>query len=239
MNQLPVHESLQLALEQASRLEKKYDWEGATRSYNEAIASLHDLTLLGWLHEKRAYALYKTAMQRDSSLSFEDTMSQAVSNYRKCLAIYRDTRNGSAEALSLRCHAMINYARFWIVSKESRMLPIREAWKYTKKALELLEESENGAEYVATFNQLSLVSDLALAYGWKLQVRQEGLREAANHGRQAVKFASTRNDPGEVAQTLARTAILLWRLGNSDEKGSAEYEESCLEAKNLWQKALK
>jgi len=236
MNQLPVHESLHLALEEATRLEEKYDWEAAVRSYSEIIASIPDPALLGWVQEKRAYALYRTAMQSDSSSIFKDLMGQAVSNYRKSLAFYQDSSERSTEARSLRCRAMANCVRFWTVSKRARLGPIKQAWKYTKKALDLFEQSENGAEYVTTFNQLSLVSDLALAYALTLQVRKEGLREAANHGRQAVKFASTRNNPDEIAQTCARTAILSWRLGNSEEKGSAEYEESCLEAKNLWQK---
>src|SRR5438093_8334255 len=48
-------------------------------------------------------------------------------------------------------------------------------------------------------------SDLALAFVWKLQVRREGLHDAANHGKQAVKFASARNDPDEIAVTCARS----------------------------------
>jgi hypothetical protein len=98
-------------LHQAERLEKEYDWLGATDSYKKAfnLLSEDDLSRKGDVTERLGYTFYHAAFQAEKSDTFQERMRQAVLNYEKAKEFYMKMAGPGKVGRMFCCDAMIAY----------------------------------------------------------------------------------------------------------------------------------
>jgi len=199
-------------LHQAERLEKEYDWLGATESYEKALDLLpeDDFSRKGETYERLGYAFYRSAFQAESNDEFRQRLRQAIANYEKARKLYQKLNDPKKTGIVLRCDAIIAYIGYWLASDmpgKKRML--NECWRLTKEALKSLEETGDTSQCGRTYNQLSSSVVFGFPFEWDFQARKTMIREAVEHGEQTIKFLSSSEDTLELARAYARTALYL------------------------------
>jgi len=227
-------------LSQALERERDCDWLGAVESYEKALGLVPgmDSLKMGQVQERVGYAFYRAAMQAESVDEFRERMRQAVASYGKAREIYGRLSERGKTARMLRCDAFIAYLGYWlasVVSEKKRRLD--DCWRLTKESLKALQEVGDTLEYGKTYNQLSTCACFGFCLDWDFKAREKIIREAVEHGEQAIKFLSVNGDPGELARTYAKTAFYLGVLNyyflDIDEK----LKEKGQKALQYWQKA--
>jgi len=226
-------------LYQAERSENEYDWLGAAESYEKALSLSpeDDSTRKGEIHERLGYAFYRFAFQAESSDEFRQRLRRATADYEKARELYQRLSEPKKTGLVLRCDAMIAYMGYWLtaeVPEKRRML--NECWRLTKEALKSFEETGEASQHGRTYNQLSNSVVFAFCLEWDFQAREKMIREAVEHGEQAVKFLTALEDTRELARAYAKTAFFLGVFTDYfldvDER-----EKDRQKAQDYWQKA--
>ncbi len=226
-------------LGQAGKHEKEYDWLGATGTYKKALGLVpdQDFSKIGEIYERLGFALYRAAMQAESADEFRDKMRQAVANFEKAKKSYGCLGEQGKTPRILRCDAMSAYMGYWLASEvpEKRRL-LDECWRLTKESLKGFKEAGDAWEYAKTYNQLSNNVVFGFCLEWDFQAREKMMKEAIEHGEQAIKFLSTIGDPCELARAYARMAFYLgvfdYYFLDIDEK-----ERDYQNAQDYWERA--
>jgi len=226
-------------LHQAERLEKEYDWFGAAESYEKAMGLVpeDDSARKGKIHERLGYAFYRFAFQAESSDEFRQRLGQAAANYEKARELYQRLNEPKKIGIVCRCDAMIAYIGYWLASEvpEKRRM-LSECWRLTKEALKSFEETGETSQHGRTYNQLSSSVVFGFCLEWDFQAREKLIREAVEHGEQAIKFLSAPEDIRELAKAYAKTAFYLgvfdYFFLDLDEKEKARQK-----IQDYWQKA--
>jgi len=199
-------------LGKAAENEKKYDWLGATEFYGKALSLVPEAgpLKLGQVQEKVGYAFYRAAMQAESVTEFRGRMSQSVAHYEKAKEFYEKMSEPGKTPRILRCDATIAYIGYWLASKvPEKMRLLEDCWRPAKESLKAFKEAGDALEYGKTYNQLSSSIVFAFCLEWDFQAREKLMREAVEHGEQAIKFLSALKDSRELAKAYARTAFYL------------------------------
>ncbi len=203
-------------LAQASKLERKYRWFRAIRSYKKALFLVpeRDVWRRGEIHELLGYAFLRIAMQAESIEEFKTRCAQSIEYYEKAKELYGKKSGSTEKPLILRCNAFIAYLIHWLkseVREKERFLD--ECWRATKEALNGFEETGDAWEYGKTYNQLSVSALFRFFYDWNFQNREGTVREAAHYGEKAIRYLSNFGDPYELARAYVRTATYREMLG--------------------------
>jgi len=199
-------------LAQVKEQERKYDWLGATESYQKALGLVpeQDFSRKSEIYERLGYAFYRLAMQAESREEFKERMGQAAADYERAKEFYGRLSEPLKTARMLRCDATNAYIGYWLsseVSEKKRLLD--ECWRLTKESLKAFKEAGEAWEYGKTYNQLSNSVVFGFCYEWDFQAREKMMREVIEHGEQAIKFLSTIGDPFELARAYARVTFYL------------------------------
>ena len=226
-------------LGKAAEREREYDWLGAAEFYGKALnlVSETDSLKMGEVQERVSYAFYRAAMQAESVTEFRDRMSQSVACYEKAKEFYEKMSEPGKTPRIPRCDAMIAYIGYWLAleAREKKRL-LDECWKLTKDSLKAFDEAGDALEYGKTYNQLSSSVVFGFCLEWDFQAREKLMREAVEHGEQAIKFLSVLEDIRELAKAYAKTAFYLgvfdYFFLDVDER-----EKDRQKAQDYWQKA--
>jgi tetratricopeptide (TPR) repeat protein len=226
-------------LHQAERLEKEYDWLGATELHEKALNLLpqDDFSKMGEIHERLGYALYRFSFQAENKDEFRERLRQSAVACEKAVEFYGKLNEPVKTPRTSRCNAMIAYIGYWLASeaKEKKKM-IDECWRLTEEALAAFKEAGEGWEYGKTHNQLSSSIVFGFCLEWNFQAREKVIREAVEYGEQTIKFLSSIECPCELARAYARTAFYLGVFADSfldaDEK-----ETGCQKARDYWARA--
>jgi len=204
--------SAEVFLSQAEEKERIYDWLGAAEFYKKALnlVSETDSFKMGQVQERIGYAFYRAAMQAESVDEFKERMRHAVASYEKAREFYGRLSDSVNTSRMLRCGSMIAYMGYWLTPDvpEKRKL-LAECWRLAKDSLKSFKEIGDAWEYGKTYNQLSSSVVFGFCLEWDFQAREKMMKEAVEHGEQAIKFLSTVGDPVELGRTYARTAFYL------------------------------
>ena len=232
-------EKEETVLSDAKKFEKKYRWAEASTLYEQALGLVGkgDPLRKGEIQEKIGYCFQRAAFQAESQEEFKQRMQRAIEAYQKTKKFYEKLVDRRKDARIFRCDAMVAYIGYWLTSEapEKRKL-LGECWRLTKEALEAFKEAEDVWGYGRTFNQLSSSVLFRFCLEWDFRVREEMIREAIEHGEQAIKVLSTFGDPHELARVYARNAFYLgvfdYYFLDIDEKGRENQK-----AQSYWLKA--
>jgi len=214
---MPKSQSIQRILAQAKKKEKRHDWLGAVEFHKKALGQVlkqKDLLKAGGVQERIGYCFHRGAMQAKSQQEFRARCAEAIENYEKSKEFYGKLREPEETPRVLRCDAMIAYVNYWLSSEvaEQKGL-INESWKLTNESLKVFEENGNTLEYGRTYNQLSSCALLAFFLEWDSQARKERIKEALEHGEQAIDFYSALENHYELTRAYVKTATYLEVLG--------------------------
>jgi hypothetical protein len=188
--------------------------------------------------ERSSHAIFRGATQADSPEEFRFRIGEALAGYKTAAELYGIVSDLESRARRVRCRAMVAYLTYWLnTNPESRRRLIELTWALANKALEKFEEIGDGAEYGATYNQLSTSAFLAMSFDWTFKSRQRILTEAAEYGEKTIAFLSTLPDPEPLVSAYVETASyfgwLIEYVRNVGEK------DECLEkARTYWLKAV-
>lgn len=234
---LDVEQILSLAREK----EKKYDWLGAVEVYEKVLKSAPEIDCLkmGQIQEKTGYAFYRAAMQAESHEEFRERMRQAVADYDRAKEFYgKLNRQDRLSPWMLRCDAVTAYLGYWLnsnVSEKKRLLD--ECWKLTKETLKAFEQAKESLEYGRTYNQLSSSASNKYSLDWDFEDAGKTIREAVEHGEQAINLLSCAGDASELVKAYVKTAIYLSMLGYTFTPGMEEKERLYQRSRGYWKKA--
>jgi len=231
--------SVDVVLSQAGEREQQYDWLGAVELVSRALDLLPetDFSKKGQVQERIGYAFYRAAMQAENAVEFRERMRQSVANYQKAKEFYGRMNEQVKTPRMLRCDAMIAYMGYWIaseVSEKKRLLD--DCWRLAKECLKAFKEAGDTWEYGKTYNQLSSSVVFGFCLEWNFQAREKLMKEALEHGEQAIKFLSTFEDRRELARACARTAFFL-SVFNYYFLEIGEREKARQNVQDYWQKA--
>jgi hypothetical protein len=228
-------------LHRAERLEKEYDWVGAVESYEKGLNLLpeDDFSSKGETHERLGYAFYRAAFQAESNDEFTQRLRQAILSYEKAKELYGELAELVKTPRMLRCEAVIAFAGYWLASEASEKKKLLdECWRLTKNALKACVEAEVPLEYGKTYTQLGSSAFLSYVLEWNFQSAEKIIREAMEHGEQAITLLSGTGVPHELARAYVRTSIYLTVLGfcfNTDIEERKRYHQK---GQSYWQKAI-
>jgi hypothetical protein len=202
--------NVDVILNQAREREKEYNWSNASEFYRKALNLVPetDSLKMGEVHERIGYAFSRAAMQAEGVDEFNEKMRQAAANYERAKESYGKTAQSGKSPRMLRCDAMIAYIGNWLASEapEKKRL-LNECWNLTKESLEAFEKAGDNWEYGITYNQLSSSAVFLFTREWDFQTRGKTMKEAVEHGEQAIKFLSNLGDSGELARAYAKTVV--------------------------------
>ncbi len=207
---MPGDEGLGGAVGRARILEENYDWLGAIELRRGVLdlVSKTDFLTMGQIQERIGYDFYRAGMQAESVEEFRDRMRQVVGDYEGAKEFYGKIGGQKQKPRTIRCDAMIAYVGYWLasdMSEKKRLL--EECWKLTKESLGVFQEIGDQLEYGITYNQLSNSPVLGFCFEWDFQTREKLMREAVEHGEQAIKSLTSSKDPFELARAYAKTAF--------------------------------
>ena len=232
--------SVEMLLEQAREREKGYDWLGAAEFHRKASGSVPEIDFLkmGQIQERIGFAFYRAAMQAESVDEFRDRMSRAKANYEEAREFYGRLDEAARVPWTFRCDAMVAYIGYWLASKVSeKKRLLGDCWRLTKEGLKAFNEVDDAWEYGIAFNQLSSSVVLAFSFEWDFQAREKLMKEAVEHGEQAIKFLSALEDKSELARAYARTSYYLgvfdYYFLEPDERARDSQR-----VQNYWRKAI-
>jgi len=232
--------SVDAFLSQAEEREKAYDWLGAAEFYRKALNLMPrtGFLKLGHVQEKTGYAFYRAAMQAESANEFRERMRKAVACYERVKDLYSRLSETGKTPWMLRCDAMIAFVGYWLAleaSGKKRLLD--ECWRITKEALRAFKEIGDALGYGKTYNQLSMSAGGSFALEENFQVQENTVKEAVEHGEQAIKLLSTCRDSYELARAYVHTTNSLGLFGYFFH--DLDGREKCFQkARDYWQKAI-
>lgn len=226
-------------MDRAIELERQYDWLGAAGTYEEALKSLPKTEPLrtGDILERRAYALYKGALQAENVEEFEGSADRATKAYEEAKAIYLTAENEYGKPRVSRCDAMLAFMTFLrAADADHRRTAACESWNHAKGSLDAFASLDEMHEFCRTFYDLSLAaiyySNLVPDY----ETRKKAWTEATSCGERAATFALADEDQDLCIGILVLVAALLHRggyCGLCDESPQYCHEQSI----DLWRKA--
>jgi len=196
---------------QAEELESRYEWASAVKLYQQ---SLHIVPKLSpaWaaLSERTGYAVYRLGMQANTRLEFRNALTEAISYHGKAIQILRDSPEPFDIARTHRCEAFVSYLRYWLAPTQSKKFEMLEkAWASTRECLKLMHETEAGQEYAGTYNQLSIIPWIHLFSPQAKKARLELIREAIDHGQNAIRTLQDTEYHIELARSYIHVSSLL------------------------------
>jgi len=197
-------------LHQAEQLEKEYDWSGAADSYEKALNLLSedDFSSKGEAHERRAYALIRSAFQAESNDEFKQRLRQAIASCEEARELCGKSEEPTKTARMSRCSAMIAYVNYWLATEASeRTRQLDECWRMEKEALKVYEETANQLSLGKAYVELTEYLDDRLDLELDMRAREKILDEALNLGEKAIQVFSKAGDERELARAYCITGI--------------------------------
>jgi hypothetical protein len=232
-------EAQQSFMDRAIEQEKRYDWLGAAGTYEEALKLPPKTEPLrtGDILERRAYALYKRALQAENVEEFEGSADRAAEAYEEAKADYLTAENENGKARVSRCDAMLAFMRFLRADgADQRRTAACESWDHAKDSMGAFCSLDEMHEFCRTFYDLSLAaiyySNLVPDY----ETRKKAWTEATSRGERAATFALADEDQDLCIGILVLVAALLHRggyCGLCDKSPQYCHEQSI----DLWKKA--
>lgn len=198
---------IEQVLSKAKEQQRQYNWSGALDSYKKALglASEQDLARRAEIHEQSGYALYKLAMQAENVDSFKERMGPATTNYAKARDLYEKLNEPGKGS---RSGAMIAYLSFWLASEPAEKKRfLDDSWRLTKESCKVFGEHKDANGYAETYSQLHIAGIFRLLLEGDFHRSEQTLRDAVEHGEQAIRLLSISENPGELARALAITAV--------------------------------
>jgi hypothetical protein len=203
---LNVEEILGKAIEE----EKQYEWLKAADYYQKILTAGDESDFLrkGEVRESLAHAIYKAALQADTSREFKERMTQTVAHYEEAKQNYDKSSDPGRVPRISRCEAMTALAAYWLAMGASeKKKSIDECWRLANEALRAFKETGDAWEYGKTYDQLSKSVSFGIDLDWNCQTRKKTLEEAVEHGEQAIRFLSSFEDSEELARAYVLVAI--------------------------------
>jgi tetratricopeptide (TPR) repeat protein len=234
-----MESGLEVVLAKAREQEREYSWPVAAESYRRALDMLSgpNVSKQGEMHERMAYALYRSAMQVETEDEFRAKIRKAIASYEKAKISYLMAKEPEKKVRSHRCDAFLAYLVFWLTHEvDEKKRVISEAWRLTKEYLKMAEEAGDGYAYGETYNQLVRSAILQFLFEGKFQAIQNTVKEGLDHGEKAVKFLSTIEETDELAKAYANTSIWqhLFSYTLQDPDQQSKYNQDAL---GYWNKA--
>jgi len=199
-------------LDRAREQEDLYDWAGAAETYQMGISSLPrgESMTVGHLLERKAYALYKRALQAENVGEFGPRADAAEEAYEKASADHQRVSSRDSEAITSRCHAMISFLRFVRSgTADERRKHAHEAWEHAKDALDKFDILGNPVEFCRTFNDLFASAVFCSTLSPKYQLRKSIWTEVTSRGEKAVAFSMNLADDNVRIPTMVFASALL------------------------------
>jgi len=230
---------LEALLEGARAQEEEFNWSEAAETYRTAAALVPegDLHRAGDVLERRAYALYKRALQSENVDEFGPHADEAVECYERAKEVYDKAGGPEAGARSSRCLAMRALIALVRSSGPSeRKEASEECWKRTSVALDGFASTNNALEFCKTFNDLFIGAIYSAALVPDFPTRKKYSVDALNYGEKAVAFSRNIEDARTTVRTLAVASSLWERCGYTgfiDEKARTYHKK----AVDYWMKA--
>lgn len=201
-------------MSQAREREREYDWLGTIDSYMKALdfVSEQDFSKMAEAYERLGYAFHRLAMQGESTDEFRERTHQAIANYEKAKKFYGKLAEAEKSPRTLRCDAMIAYLGYWLAPEvlEKKKL-LDNCWRLTQEALNGFRQCRESWEHGKTYNQLLISAILKCTLESDYSTREKTIREAMEHGEQALKFLPTYTDNTESTKAYVRTtSVLEW-----------------------------
>lgn len=203
-------ESLESLLSHAEEQGKHYDWTGAAKSVEEALAISRDLPpdREGDLLERMAYATSRSAFQASTNEEFRQQIGASIGLFQKAIETHMRSPNARSNALATRSKALCSHLSYWLetdLPKKKRSL--KESWEATRSALAAFSESKDYLNLVLTYNRLHFSAILGWYYEESHETRSTILNELVRYGNEAVEnLVFTNLDAEESARALVNLA---------------------------------
>ena len=234
---------MELLLNKAKVLEKKYEWLKAAEVYEEAS----DLTIKcesyehsAELYEKKGFCYFKAAMQANTNNIFRDRIKLAVNAYKETVELLQSVEKNEKCAKISHAKALVAYVSSWLERdriKKGKLLD--EWWKLENKTLEEYEKKGDLINIGKTCNNL-----LQFSQGYRFwlptdfQDIKRMINELLNLGEKSIKILSDLDDDYELARAYCYTgsyySIAVWWIGGNKDRfkevkiRSIEYSQKAL-----------
>jgi len=225
----------------AEVLEKKYDWIGAARLYEQALFSvgMNDFLNKGEIQERIGFCFHRAAMQAESREEFREKMQRAIEAYGKASGFYEKLVDSQKTGWVFRCQAVAKYLGCWLASdpSEKRKL-LDECLELEDRALTIFSESGNMLEFGRTYNELPLVTFFRFYLERDMQTSKDIIEKGQEWGEKAVAALSELGNLHESAKAYCILAICLEPLWYFLTPDPEEQEKTRLKAVKYLNKAV-
>ena len=201
---------LESFLIRAKEQEQAYNWLDAAAFYKSALELLSEDSFLrkGQMQEKRAYALFRAAMQAENIEEFKESLINTETEYKKAKRSYSKANPVESSPRAGRCDAMMAYLGFWQTSEVAiKKKEVGESWSLAKKAMDAFGQNE-ADEVGKTYNDLFLSAVFSLHFSDDQKVRTTVLSEAVEYGEKVVGLLSDTENRDELVKALLNLAGL-------------------------------
>jgi hypothetical protein len=232
-------EDLDSLLHQASEQENEYNWLGAAEIFAKAANAIPEAQVQRTCDvlERKAFALYKAALQAENVDGFKRSAEKATKAYDEVKSLCLEVDAPQYGARAYRCDAMIDFMRFLRASDaDERRETTSESWNHAKESLNVFESLGDMHEFCRTFYDSSLAaiyySNLVPDY----ETRKRVWMEATSCGEKAVEHVRNHEDDDTKVKILVLVACFLTRASYAHL--CDEPPERCQKrAKDLWREA--
>lgn len=230
---------LEALLAGAKEHEERYDWGKAAEDYDRILVSLSGRGPgnIGDILERKAFALYKSALQAESINDFRRVADSASGAYSEAQSLLEKGGDGENAARARRCQAMLALLGFYrSETAEERRETSGESWALAMDALAGFELAGNTYEYIKTFNDLTFSAITFYELVPDFETRKKAFEEALNAGENAVKFSSKLKNDRMRIRTLVMASSLLVRGGHHN-LAKGDPRDYCSRASSYWEMA--
>jgi hypothetical protein len=192
-------------LKKGKRSEDEYEFLGAVDHYENALRVYLDNALFQeaiGVHERIGYCHYRAAYQSETNAEFKDQMEHASQAFHYVENLYDKTEVPEKEALILSSNAMARYLESWRSEQTSvRVQELDTCIETNKRALSLLEESDDGGNYGKVCNDFltHLYARFELSFEW--EECKDIIEESLAYGSKAIEALESMDNDQELAMT--------------------------------------
>ncbi|HIJ17689.1 MAG TPA: hypothetical protein HA364_07945 [Thermoplasmata archaeon] len=231
--------NLESLLNRAKDQEREYDWGGAAETYQRILelASEKHLGGTGDLTERKAHALYKSALQADDFDEFRQRSDVATEAYSAATDACVKAGDQESMARAARSQAMLALLRFFRSgTAPERKKHLEVSWGKTKEALEGFAAVKNASEFCKTYCDLSFAPVISADMVSDYETRKRDMMEVLAYGERAEALGRGLEDTGTVIGVLVMVSSLLERaaiMGLCDR----DFKECHAKALDIWHRA--
>ena len=219
--------------------EKRFDWLGAASDYENALKLIpkEGSKRIADTLERKAYALYKAALQSETVDEFHDRANRAAKCYAEAKDAQLKVDGPESRARTDRCDAMLAFMKFLrSADGVERKRHSDDSWRLAKESMDGFAIVDNALEFCKTYNELSFSAVFSEQLVPDYQTRKKTVTEAVKYGEKAAELSRRSDDPGVTIRTLVLISGLLEMAGEHGLCG--ENAQSChKKALDYWQRA--